>query len=178
MRKVLTLLLLMIWIPSGFSNEVLIKTQTKVVVREHPKTGDSYVSIISLDEAPRQDLLSTEDVPYPRPDYKMLESEVKARDVEYEGPYSSRKKVYILAGSLAAMGVAGGLLPVTSVSGAAAGGSGLAAGASAGVATASGATAMAMMRKQDNLPEDYQRIQETELLEASDFYRIHLQKES
>lgn len=156
-------------------NEVFEPTGTKVIVREHPKTGQTYVSIIDEDKPMRKDLLSLRDVKYPRPDYNMLESDVKPGSYEYEGPYSSRKKVYLLAGTLATMGVVSyAAIPTAAATGAA--GSGIGAGVTTGVLTSSGLVTAAMVNKNSNLPDDYVRSSESVLLETeSDFYQMHVE---
>jgi len=157
-------------------NEVFESTGTKVIVREHPKTGESYVSIIAEGEVMRQDLLSLSDVAYSRPDYSMLESSVKPGSYEYEGPYSSRKKVYLLAAGLATLGVAGyAALPVAASTGAA--GTGFGVGTTAAL-TSTGVITAAMVNKTSDLPDDYVRASESELLETeSDFYQLHIKPE-
>ena len=84
-------------------SEVIQKTPTRVVVREHPRTGRPYVSIVSS-EAPARDPFSGLHQAMKRPDYRMLDPKIKAGQIPYEGPYSDRKKVYLLAASLATVG--------------------------------------------------------------------------
>jgi hypothetical protein len=133
---------------SGYGeNEVVPQTKSTVVVREHPRTGKSYVSIVSSEIADQGGILPGKKSPAFRPDYRMLDPKVKAKDIPYEGPYSSRKKVYIFAATLATVGAVGGTAiiaaaPVATT--ASAGGAG--AYAAAGTAVAAGAVSAATIR--------------------------------
>ena len=117
-------------------SEVIAKTNTQVMVREHPRTGKPFIAIVSRTQTP-------EPFVYPRkkmkrPDYRMLDPKIKSGTIPYEGPISDRKKIYILAASLATIGAVGGtaiMAAAPAATGAgAAGGAGLYAGAGAGVA--------------------------------------------
>lgn len=137
------------------ANEVIVETAAEVVVREHPKTGLPYVSIIN----PRQPrFLFTGDIKkYNRPNYQMLDPKVKPGDVHYDGPVSDRKKVYVLAGALAAGGIAGyAALPVAAAGGGAATGAGAYAAAGAAVTAGTFSTHWAM--KRDDRPDDFTQI--------------------
>ncbi len=135
--------------------EVLPKTNTKVVVREHPKTGEPYVAIVAASEADRGGPFAGMKRISIRPDYRMLDPKIKSGTIPYEGPYSSRKKVYMFAASMAALGIGGAaLLPVAPATGAgAAGGVGAFAGAGAGV-VAGTAGAVAVAKRQDSEKKD------------------------
>ncbi len=136
----------------SFAGEVIPETPSAVVVREHPRTGHPYVSIV--DPKKPRTVFNGELQRYNRPDYRMLEPGVKPRDVDYHGPVSSRKKVYVLAGVLAAGGVAGyAALPVSAASGGAAGGAGIYAAASGAVTAGTFSTHWAM--KRDDRPDDF-----------------------
>lgn len=115
-------------IPNLFAAEVIEETQTQVIVREHPKTGRPYISIVPREIPP--DPFSGRREKFSRPDYRMLNPRVKAKDIPYDGPYSDRKKVYLLAASLAAVGTAGGVAGLAAAPAAAAG-TGAAGGAGA-----------------------------------------------
>ena len=127
--------------PTARASEVVTETNTAAVVREHPKTGKPYVSIVSKDLPDSNNPLAGLKK-YPRPDYRMLDSKIKPSDIGYQGPHSDRKKVYALAATLAAAGTAGGVVGFaaapasTAASGGGAGaflaGGGAVAGAAAG----------------------------------------------
>ena len=109
------------------ASEVIEETHTKVIVREHPKTGKPYVSIVSRDQPEPKDPFANQRQRYRPPDYRMLDPKLKSGAIPYEGPYSDRKKVYVFAASLATVGTAGGLgiiATAPAATGAAAGGSG------------------------------------------------------
>lgn len=124
-------------------NEVLAPTNTKVAVREHPKTGKPYVTIVGPEGPSRNNPLSAPVKVISRPDYRMLDPKVKSGEIPYDGPVSDRKKVYALAGTLAVTGVVSGVAVAAAApaaTGAAAGGAGIygAAGAAVITGTASG----------------------------------------
>ena len=147
--------------PLVMANEVFERTQTRVVVRVHPKTGKPFVSIVSAD-ANHQSGYFTRPAVVNRPDYRMLEPKVKAGDVPYHGPVSDRRKVYVLAGTLAALGAAGGVIgtvaPAAS-SGGAASGAGLYAGGA--VLTGGGPILARLAAQTDSQPEDFKMTAET-----------------
>ncbi len=144
--------------PVVIANEVIENTQTRVIVREHPKTGKPFVSIVRSDVNNDTTFFGKFSI-VSRPDYRMLDPKVKAKDVPYDGPVSDRRKVYILAGTLAALGAAGGVIgtlapAVATSSGGAAGGAGLYAG---GAALTGGGTIVGSLAAQsDNQPEDFE----------------------
>ncbi len=134
------------------ANEVIPETSTDVVVREHPQTGLPYVSITDPNKPLAR--FAGDIKKYNRPDYRMLDPKVKPRDVQYDGPVSDRKKVYILAGALAAGGIAGyAAAPVAAASGGAATGAGAYAAASAAVTAGTFSTHWVM--KRDDRPDDF-----------------------
>ncbi|MBI4398604.1 MAG: hypothetical protein HY586_05720 [Candidatus Omnitrophica bacterium] len=90
--------------------EVEVKTHSRVIVREHPKTGKPYVSIVSGELPVPPDPLTHARNRYSRPDYRMLEPDAKKGDYAYDGPYSDRTKVYIFGATLMTAGVTGGAL--------------------------------------------------------------------
>ncbi len=121
-------------------SEVFRPTGTQVAVREHPKTGKPYVTIIGKDGTRTSPALTGKIEQIARPDYRMLDPKVKSGQIPYHGPVSDRKKVYILAGTLATVGVAGSLaastaIPAATASTGAAGGAGLYGAAGVGVIT-------------------------------------------
>ena len=136
------------------SNEVIRKTSTQVVVRIHSKTSRPYVSItpagVPLD--PKSVAVTT---PITRPDYRMLDPKIKNGQIPYEGPSSNRTKIYVFAGTLAALGIAGGAVaiaaPAASTS-AAGGGAGVFAGAGAG--TAAGTISGVLSQDSEPSPEN------------------------
>jgi len=143
-RLAMTVFLLTFIFPSNtFAGEIIEETHTQVIVREHPKTGQPYVSIVSSEGPVPADSFTGQRQKFSRPDYRMLDPKVKAKDIPYNGPYSDRRKVYVLAATLATVGTAGGvagILAAPAATGAgAAGGAGAylaGAGAVAGTATA------------------------------------------
>jgi len=172
------------------ANEVLdyqeIKAPTPdaaVMVRENSKTGTPYVVIMDS-KHPRTDLASLDSNKYRRPDYRMLEKNVTAKDVGYDGPYSSKKKIYILAATLATAGataavVGPALFPVAAATGAAGGGVAVPATAAA---VGGSALAVAAKKYQDhfqNLPDDYSRESESKIIETeTDFYQMFVAKKT
>ena len=143
-------------LPCLMANEVIEETRTRVLVREHPKTGKPFVSIVRSDF--QKDASTLQDaVPTARPDYRMLDPKVNAQDIPYDGPVSDRRKVYLFAGTLAALGagagVLGALAPAAASSGGAAGGGGLYAGAAA--LTGGGTVAATITAHADDQPEDF-----------------------
>ncbi|MBI3307589.1 MAG: hypothetical protein HYZ84_07285 [Candidatus Omnitrophica bacterium] len=142
--------------------EVLPKTNTRVAVREHPKTGEPYVAIISAAGDDRGGPFAGMKK-ISRPDYRMLDPKIKSGTIPYEGPVSSRKKVYVFAASIAALGIGGAtLIPVAPVTGAgAASGAGAYAAAGAGVASGT-AGAVAISMKENKKQEDYTHTAKSE----------------
>lgn len=158
-------------------NEVLPETNSTVLVREHPKTGDPFISIVSSDGLPREDLVFESKEKFSRPDYRLLDPKINPKDIGYDGPYSSKTKIYILAASLASLGAAGGLAAAAAIPAAGtAAGSGAGLGIGVGTVAAGGAaTAAAVIKIDSEIPDDYRRIQKSELLETeTDFYRMHI----
>jgi hypothetical protein len=124
------------------ASEVIEPTRTQVIVREHPKTGRPYVSIVSSDRAVPPDPFSGQKK-YSRPDYRLLDPKVKAGEIPYDGPYSDRRKIYIFAATLATVGTVGGVAgmaaaPAAAGAGASGGGAAYLAG---GTAVAAGSAA-------------------------------------
>ena len=163
--------------PAFAQNEVIPDTRTEVMVRTHPRTGQSYVAITERGAAAPTGLLAAEGKHFSRPDYRMLAGDVKSGDIPYDGPVSSRKKVYILAGTLAATGVVAGvagpaIFPAAAGTGT---GSGAAGVGAAGVGVSGAAAAGTVVMTNRDIPDDYSRGQQTELLEyETDFYRMHI----
>lgn len=145
------------------SNEVFKESSTRVVMREHPKTGKPFVSIVPSDshlaagvrEKPRA---------VSRPDYRMLDPQVNAKDVPYDGPVSDRRKVYIFAGTLAALGAGAGVYGAIAPA-AASGTSGVAGGAglyAGGAALTGGGPLVASIAAQgESQPEDFKMTSES-----------------
>ena len=127
-----------------FASEVIEETRTQVIVREHPKTGKSYVSIVSADNPDPKDPFTGQRQKFSRPDYRLLDPQIKAKDIPYEGPYSDRKKVFLFAASIAAVGAAGGIAGLAATPAAAgAGASGPAGAYMAGAGAVAGTAAAA-----------------------------------
>lgn len=146
------------------ASEVIPKTDTAVVVREHPKTGKPYVSIVRTGRESPAYAFQQAGPKFSRPDYRMLDPDVKSGETGYDGPFSSRKKVYAFAASLAAGGALGGaLLPVAPATGAAAsGGAGAFAAAGTGVAAGSLSAASWASRKNPE-QDDFKHSSETKI---------------
>ncbi len=168
MRKNPALILLMILTLASpaSASEVLPETAAEVVVREHPKTGKPYVVITSA-EGVSKDPFSGKHLGAQRPDYRMLDPKMKSGQIPYEGPYSSRKKVYVLAASLAVVGVAGGTAIIAAAPAAtgagAAGGAGVY-GAAGGAVAAGTISTAALQTKSDPEKDNYSLTSESSLL--------------
>ena len=163
--RILCFFLMIVFVAgSSFADqtEVLPTTNTKVVVREHPKTGEPYVAIIPAGEPDRGGPFAGMKR-ISRPDYRMLDPKIKSGQIPYEGPVSDRKKVYLFAASIAALGIGGAvLLPIAPATGAAAsGGAGIYAGAGAGVAAGT-AGAVAISTRESKKQEDYTHTAKSE----------------
>ncbi|MFA6601008.1 MAG: hypothetical protein WC352_07615 [Candidatus Omnitrophota bacterium] len=150
MRRAAILFLLVCLVPlpawSGEAVEITDPTHTRVAVKKHPKTGRPYVTILP-GNAPVEDAVvfdprpaDTAQDPVARPDYRLLDWKRKDGEIPYEGPSSDRTKVYVLAATLATVGVVSGVAVIAAAPAAAAGASG---GAGAGVYAAGGAAVAA-----------------------------------
>ena len=175
----------------GFAKggEVQDVTRTQVVVREHPKTGKPYVSIVPEGEVPDAqaadgrpdtrhravgavppDPFTGQKKAYIRPDYRMLDPKVKSGDVPYDGPVSDRKKVYVFAASLMTVGTVGGAVGMATApvaAGTAAGGAGAYVGAGAVVAGTTAAASIAASKKRP-WDDDYEHISESALVRSEE----------
>ena len=152
------------------ASEVIEETSTQVVVREHPQTGKPYVSIIPAGAIP-QDLFANPRKKFSRPDYRMLDPKIKSGVLPYDGPVSDRKKVYLLAASLATIGLAGGSVGLAAASAAtttpASGSAGAYYGAAGAVAVA-GAAAAVDQGKPDLHKNDFDLKSESKLLKSNE----------
>ena len=166
MKKVISFLLLSIFTAHSFglaeTTEVLPQTNTAVVVRNHPKTGKAYATIVAKGNETHDNfsyLYSGKVKNYTaRPDYRLLDPKVKSGQIPYEGPVSDNKKIYIFAASLATLGVTGGALALAfpAASTAAAGGGALYTAGGAAVAAGTAATAYEVTKtdpKKDNFTQ-------------------------
>ena len=166
----LTICSLFIKTPYLFSSEVLEETSTAVVVREHPRTGKPYVSIIRSDGAAK-DPFAGQGKFYSRPDYRMLDPKIKSGAISYNGPASDRKKIYIFAASLATLGAASGAAVIAAApaaTGAAASG-GAGAYLAAGTAVVAGSAAAADIAMKPDLKKgDYTLGSESKLLKEEE----------
>lgn len=135
--------------------EVPDETHSQVLVREHPRTGKPYTVIVEEGFQEPRYAFQKDRRNYLRPDYRMLDPKIKAKDIPYTGPSSDRKKVYLFAASLAASGVAAGtLLPVTAATGAGAS-TGAGIYGAAGTAVASGVTSAATTQTTPRPDDDF-----------------------
>lgn len=136
-------------------SEVLPETNSKVVVRDHPRTSRPYTVITSdssIDLFAKLPVLTKS-----RPDYRMLDPKIKSGKIPYEGPVSDRKKVYVFAASVATLGAVGGtvlLAAAPAATGAAASGTGAGAYGLAATALASGAATEAWLQTRPNPNKD------------------------
>ncbi|MBI4372387.1 MAG: hypothetical protein HY585_01515, partial [Candidatus Omnitrophica bacterium] len=103
-------------------------------------------------------------------DYRMLDPKIKSGEIPYEGPYSSSKKVYLFAASLATLGVAGGAVgmavaPAAAAGSAASGGGAYLAGAGAIAGSATAVTVIKAQPDPDPNQDDFTQISKSESIE-------------
>ena len=139
--------------------------------------------IRGVNQPPRKDLENLFGKKYSRPDYRMLQKGVSAKDVGYDGPYSSKKKIYILAATLATAGATAAVVgPALFPAAAATGAVGSAAVPAVAAAAGGSAVAVAAKKYQDhfqNLPDDYNRESESKIIETeTDFYKLYVMKKT
>lgn len=137
-----------------FASEVITETHSKVIVREHPKTGKPYVVIAPENLADGTGFFP-ESKKFSRPDYRLLDPKVKSGEIPYDGPYSDSKRIYIFAASLATLGAGGlvgaALIPATGAAAASGGAGYLATGGTLAAGTAAtAATTLRSNPKKDN----------------------------
>lgn len=149
-------LFLLLILPAAYAaeSEVVPQVREKILVREHIRTGKPYVVITN--DAARNPLASLPVATRMRPDYRMLDPKVKKNSIPYQGPVSDRKKVYIFAGTIAALGTAGGAAiiataPAATGVGAAGGAGGYAA---AGTAVGVGSVSTALLQTRPDPDKD------------------------
>lgn len=168
---ILALILFMVC-PARASEELRDMTQTQVIVRQHPKTGKPYVSIVPDGVIPRDPFTGMERA-YERPnrpDYRMLDPRFKSGDIPYDGPVSDRKKIYVFAATLMTVGTVGGAVGIATApaaAGTAAGGAGAYVGAGAAVAGTATAASFAASRKRPG-DEDFQHLSSSELVKQNE----------
>jgi hypothetical protein len=153
----------------GFASEVIEDTRTAVIVRNHPNTGKPYVSIVSLDIKEPKNPFSGQRKLTSRPDYRMLDPKTRSGEIPYDGPSSGRKKVYVFAATLAAVGTIGGaagmaLAPAATGAGASGGAGAYLAGGSAVVAGTAATTVLKTKPRPGD--DDYTHISEAHLVET------------
>lgn len=152
-------------LPSSQAGEVLPQTETQVTERVHPRTGASY-RVITAAPAPEAAYFEGAPRPYSRPDYRMLESDVQRGEIYYDGPVSSRKKVYIFAATVATLGTVGAMsLPTAAAVGSVSGGAGAYAAGGAAVAAGTLGGAVKLTKPAEN--EDFIQTTKAEVLETS-----------
>ncbi|MBN1687537.1 MAG: hypothetical protein JW893_00395 [Candidatus Omnitrophica bacterium] len=151
-----------------YTSEVLPETETEVLVREHPKTGKPYISIVSVYDPEGGNLFKDSLKGGVRPDYRLLDRTTKPGEIPYEGPVSDRTKVYVLAASLATLGAVGSaVVPVAATTGSAAGGAG--AYAAAGAAVSAGTVSTAWLKtRPDPEKDDYVLESSTAVVEEGE----------
>ena len=130
-RPLLLLTGLLALVPGlALADEVIKPTETQVIERVHPRTGQTFHSVVANQQATSDILSNVERKNYSRPDYRLLDHTLKKGTVPYDGPYNSRKKVYVFAGTVATLGVVGGSVGMLSAA---------AAPVAAGIASTGGA---------------------------------------
>ncbi len=154
--KRIVILMIIVLPPVHLSaSEIPELTNTKVVVREHPKTGKPYVSITASNIESQGLLPQSQKVS--RPDYRMLDPKVKSGDIPYDGPYSSSKRIYIFAATLATLGTVGGVVGIAAIpatgTAAAGGGAGYAVAGGAVALGTAGAAVSASKSKEDDFTQ-------------------------
>ncbi len=165
----MTLCLIFFNSPAYADSEILREIPAKVMVREHPRTAKPYVVITSEEKALKD--------PFPavrkkmnRPDYRMLDPKIKSGQIFYEGPSSDRKKVYVLAATLATLGAVGGTAVIAAAPAAtgagAAGGAGAFAGAGTGVAAGTLGGTLALSQNKDDEKINYTHKSQSKTIEA------------
>lgn len=146
------------------ASEVVPESSTHVSIQENASTGKPLVTITADGRAGSRYEFLKNPQNISRPDYAMLDPNRKTSDFNYDGPYSSRTKVYVFAASVAAAGLAAGtLLPVSATAGGAAGSAGAFAAAGTAVAAAPLATAYIRSRPDPN-QNDFEHKAETVLI--------------
>lgn len=136
-------------VPCFAENEVLDQSSSQVIVRQHPKTGKPYASIVPAGAVPPDPFTRSANA-YMRPDYRLLDPNYKPGDIPYQGPVSDRKKVYLFAAGLAVTGVATGAVGIATApvaAGTAGGGGAYLAGGAAVAGTTAAASWIASHRK-------------------------------
>ena len=171
-----TILLILFFLSPLYGSEVIEDTHTRVVVREHPKTGKPYVSIVSADKPLSEDPFAGMRGKMSRPNYRMLDPKVKPGEIPYEGPYSSSTKIYVFAATLATLGVAGGAIGMAAIpasaatTGAASGG---AAYVAAGSAVAVGTVAATEIATRPNPKgDDFVQVSKSKSVETKDGMQV------
>lgn len=158
-------------ISNSFASEIIEETGTRVIVREHPKTGKSYVSIVpSQGEVPPDPF--TGQKKYSRPDYRLLDHKMKSGKIPYDGPYSDKTKIYIFAATLATLGTASGVAVIAAAPAAAGAAASGGAGAylAGGTAVVAGSAAVSVaVTKPDPKKEDYAHRSKSELKKQAEF---------
>ena len=132
--------------------EVIEDTHTRAERRINPNTGKSFLVIIPEGNGESHSYFRPEQKQYSRPDYRLLDPGFKKGKILYDGPYSDRTKVYVLAGALAAGGVLGAALAPAAAVGAASTGSGAYAFAG-GSAVVSGTAAVVINAASEKKPD-------------------------
>ncbi len=143
-----------IFAAQGFASEVISETGSKVIIREHPKTGKPYV-VIAPENLSAEAGFFPNSKKFSRPDYRLLDPKVKSGQIPYDGPYSDSKRIYIFAATMATLG-AGGLVgaAVMPATGAAAAASGGASYLAAGGALAAGTAGVAVASTKSDPKKD------------------------
>jgi hypothetical protein len=169
LKTIVTACLLSVWafVAPVYGNEVLPETQTKMIERSHPRTGERYRVITAATTPAAQNYFEGEPRQYSRPDYRMLESDVQRGEIYYDGPVSSRKKVYIFAATVATLGTVGAAsLPTVAATGSASGGAGVYAVGGGAVAAGTLGGAVKLTTPEEN--DDFVQTTKTDVLVPRD----------
>jgi hypothetical protein len=142
----------------------------QVVVRVAPGTQRPFVSIVSDAAATEERFIASSETGRGRPDYRMLAYTVPRDTPLYEGPYSDRTKVYILAGALMTTGIATAAIGAAAPAALGAASSGAGAYAAAGTAVGVTTLATALIKARQHPDEhDFTHTSQTRLIEYNGF---------
>lgn len=157
-----------------FADEVLTGVPVKIVKKEHPRTGKKFYSVVSED-IQKTGIAAVEKKNYSRPDYRFLDHTVKSGTIPYDGPSSSRKKVYVLAGTVATLGVVGGsvgMMAAASAPVSAGTGSGAVGYLAAGTAVGTGSLSTAWLKSRPDPERDnFERTSGTRVIQVPENFK-------
>jgi hypothetical protein len=158
LRCAMTMFGLVFFLVNGLTfaeySEVLDEPAQEIYIQEHKVTHEPLVTLANEDGLGSRYEFLKNPQKISRPDYIMLDHQLKSGDIPYDGPVSNRKKVYYFAAGMAATGVlAGTLIPVSAVSaGTATTGAG--AYAAGGAAVAASSVGLSSWKSKPDLQEE------------------------